>query len=130
MAQSLVDPHASAAASLQPTSYMGEPFPKRPRVAEEYFVSFDSVSGVPGAPVPPQHQQYVDQRNWIFQQRGTPVKRRPDAWPYAGYTFEEGKNYSRVPDGQPIPYEEWWSRCYKSLDLSVDLYSGPFPQPM
>eukprot|EP00971_Amphidinium_carterae_P300969 5980238-Amphidinium_carterae.1 len=129
MAQSSVDSHSSAA-KLQTTSYAGEPLPKRPRVAEEFFTPSDSASGVPGAPVHPQHQQLTDQRKWIFQQRGTVANRRPDNWPFAGYNFEEGKNYSRVPDGQPIPYEEWWSRCYKSLDLGMDLYSGPFPMPM
>eukprot|EP00971_Amphidinium_carterae_P202837 4025158-Amphidinium_carterae.1 len=131
MAQSNDDLRTSSAASLQTDTCPGEPFPKRPKVAEELHLhSSDSASGVPGAPAHPKHQQYVAQRCWIFQQRGTVANRCPDNWPFAGHSFEEGKNYSRVPDGQPIPYEEWWSRCYKSLDLDMDPYTGPFPNPV
>eukprot|EP00971_Amphidinium_carterae_P341559 6480423-Amphidinium_carterae.1 len=131
MAQSKDDLCTSSAASLQTTPYSGEPLPQRLQVEEELqLCSSDSASGVPGAPAHPKHQQYVAQRSWIFQQRGTVANRRPDAWPFAGHSFVEGTNYSRVPDGQPIPYEEWWSRCYKSLDLAMDPDMGPFPKPM
>eukprot|EP00971_Amphidinium_carterae_P240273 4770214-Amphidinium_carterae.1 len=106
MAQSSVDTPTLSAATMQTTPCPGEPLPKRLRVAEEFYIPSESASGFPGAPEHPRHQQYVAQRSWIFQQRGTVANRRPDAWPYAGHSFEDGKNYSRVPDGQPIPYEE------------------------
>eukprot|EP00971_Amphidinium_carterae_P099088 1959413-Amphidinium_carterae.1 len=107
MAKSNDDLNNPFAASSQADTCLGEPFPKRPKVAKEQNTyTSASASGVPGAPVHPKHQHYLAQRRWIFQQRGTVPNRCPDNWPFAGHSFEEGKNYSRVPDGQPIPYEE------------------------
>eukprot|EP00971_Amphidinium_carterae_P310623 6172276-Amphidinium_carterae.2 len=81
-----------------------------------------------GEPAPQTLQlRRVAQQRWIFQQRG---QKCPDNSPYAGHCFETGRNYTRVPDGQPIPYAEWERRCYKNLDLAMDLNPGPFPKPV
>eukprot|EP00971_Amphidinium_carterae_P194861 3866500-Amphidinium_carterae.2 len=110
----------------------GESDPKRPRLAtaNAQAHSAEPEGVLPGRPAGPQQWKHVEQRRWIFQQRGTAPNRRPDEWPYSGYTFDSSRNYSRVPDGQPIPYDEWWSRCYRSLDLAMDPDMGPFPKPV
>eukprot|EP00971_Amphidinium_carterae_P086119 1703783-Amphidinium_carterae.2 len=114
--------------------YLGEPSPKRPRLDATTNQADTSATEGEAPGEPPLQRRHVEQRRWIFQQRGTVPHRRPDDWPFVGHSFEANRNYSRVPDGQPIPYEEWWSRCYRSLDLAMDpympLYMGPFPKPV
>eukprot|EP00971_Amphidinium_carterae_P224236 4448905-Amphidinium_carterae.1 len=86
------------------------------------------MGAMPGEPATPSlSQRRVAQRRWIFQQRG---QKCPDNWPFVGHSFEAGKNYTRVPDGQPIPFLEWERRCYRNLDLAMDLRPGPFPLPV
>eukprot|EP00971_Amphidinium_carterae_P116365 2304893-Amphidinium_carterae.1 len=112
--------------------YVGESLPKRPRLdtTTAQPVTSEPEEALPGRPADPLQWKHAEQRRWIFQQRGTVPHRRPDDWPYSGHCFEANKNYSWVPDGQPIPYEEWWSRCYRSLDLAMDPAMGPFQKPV
>eukprot|EP00971_Amphidinium_carterae_P293714 5831226-Amphidinium_carterae.1 len=91
---------------MQMVTCEGEPHLKRPRMDEgPHSAALASGSNnVPGKPASSHVQlRHAAQRRWIFQQRG---QRCPDNWPFAGHTFLEGQDYSRVRDGQPIPYDE------------------------
>eukprot|EP00971_Amphidinium_carterae_P112755 2233035-Amphidinium_carterae.1 len=78
----------------------GESFPKRARLetATAQADASEPEGSLPGRPAGPLQWKHVEQRRWIFQQRGTVPNRRPDDWPYSGHCFEPSKNYSRVPD--------------------------------
>eukprot|EP00971_Amphidinium_carterae_P080081 1584823-Amphidinium_carterae.2 len=80
--------------TMQTDTKAGAPPTKRLRATEDLRPVAAAQSSGDGLGEPaksPLQMRRVEQRRWIFQQRG---QKCPDNWPSAGHPFEEGRNYT------------------------------------